>query len=158
MPSRSAISINKGPWIHLTWKGAKSKECAFGQIILNDPVEASVKSGDVIYVRTEIQVPPNGKWGLGIQARSGDDNPNWTEGATNSGEDVLLSDKADFRPQLGLYTHSAHGVLKEVAMAREEVIPIVQIIGRRSGRNTPVAKAGRLYAWNWDNLKRLLGQ
>ena len=58
---------------------------------------------------------------------------------------------------VGAHTHRAHGVLTEVAMAREEDIPIVQIIGRRSGRYTPVAKAGRLYAWNWDNLKRLLG-
>lgn len=41
-------------------------------------------------------------------------------------------------------------------MAREEDIPIVQVIGYRDGNYTPVPNAGRLYAWNWDNLKRLL--
>ena len=57
---------------------------------------------------------------------------------------------------VGPYTHRAQGVLKEVAMAREENIPIVQVIGYRDGNYTPVPNAGRLYAWNWDNLKRLL--
>lgn len=58
---------------------------------------------------------------------------------------------------VGAHTHRAHGVLREVAMAREEGVPIVQIIGYREGSYTPVPNAGRLYAWNWDNLKRLLG-
>lgn len=58
---------------------------------------------------------------------------------------------------VGPHTHRAQGVLKEVAMAREEDIPIVQVIGYRDGNYTPVPNAGRLYAWNWDNLKRLLG-
>lgn len=58
---------------------------------------------------------------------------------------------------VGRHTHRAHGVLKEVQMARDEDVPIVQIIGYRDGKYTPVASAGRLYAWNWDNLKRLLG-
>lgn len=58
---------------------------------------------------------------------------------------------------VGRHTHRAHGVLKEVQMARDEDVPIVQIIGYREGKYTPVANAGRLYAWNWDNLKRLLG-
>lgn len=57
---------------------------------------------------------------------------------------------------VGQQTHRAHGVLKEVAMAREEGTPIVQIIGYRDGEYTAVPNAGRLYAWNWDNLKRLL--
>ncbi|TAM11910.1 MAG: hypothetical protein EPN72_07510 [Nevskiaceae bacterium] len=57
---------------------------------------------------------------------------------------------------VGLYTHKAHGVLKEVAMAREAGIKIVQIIGYKDGNYMPVPDAGRLYAWNWDNLKRLL--
>lgn len=56
----------------------------------------------------------------------------------------------------GERTHRAHGVLTEVAMAREEGIPIVQMIGYES-RNCPaVPNAGRLYAWSWDNLKNLL--
>lgn len=58
---------------------------------------------------------------------------------------------------VGRQTHRAHGVLREVAMAREEGIPMVQIIGYRDGEYTAVpSNAGRLYAWNWDNLKRLL--
>jgi hypothetical protein len=58
---------------------------------------------------------------------------------------------------VGPKTHKAHGVLKEVAMAREAGVKIVQIIGYKSGEYTPVPDAGRLYAWNWDNLKKLLG-
>lgn len=57
---------------------------------------------------------------------------------------------------VGPHTHRAHGVLKEITMAREEGIPIVQEIGYRDGSYTPVPNAGRLYAWDWDNLKRLL--
>lgn len=53
-------------------------------------------------------------------------------------------------------THKAHGVLKEVAMAREAGVKIVQIIGYKDRNYTPVAGAGRLYAWTWDNLKTLL--
>jgi MTH538 TIR-like domain (DUF1863) len=58
---------------------------------------------------------------------------------------------------VGPQTHRAHGVLKEVAMAREAGVKIVQIIGYKDGDYTPVPAAGRLYAWNWDNLKKLLG-
>lgn len=58
---------------------------------------------------------------------------------------------------VGRHTHRAHGVLKEVQMARNADVPIVQIIGYREGKYTPVANAGRLYAWNWNNLKKLLG-
>lgn len=57
---------------------------------------------------------------------------------------------------VGPHTHRASGVLKEVAMAREEGVKIVQVIGYKDGDYTPVPNAGRLYAWNWDNLKRLL--
>jgi predicted GTPase len=58
---------------------------------------------------------------------------------------------------VGPKTHNAPGVLKEVAMAREENVPIVQVIGYKDGNYTAVPNAGRLYAWNWDNLKKLLG-
>lgn len=57
---------------------------------------------------------------------------------------------------VGPKTHKAQGVLKEVAMAREEGVPIVQIIGYKDGNYTPVPNAGRLYSWSWGNLKRLL--
>jgi len=58
---------------------------------------------------------------------------------------------------VGPQTHRAPGVLKEIGMAREEGIPIVQVIGYKDGNYTPVPDGGRLYAWNWDNLKKLLG-
>lgn len=58
---------------------------------------------------------------------------------------------------VGPTTHKASGVLKEVQIAREEEISIVQIIGYKDGNYTQVPDAGRLYAWNWDNLKNLLG-
>ena len=57
---------------------------------------------------------------------------------------------------VGPYTSRASGVLKEVRMAREEGIPIVQIIGYRNGNYKPVPGAGHLYRWNWENLKALL--
>ncbi|MBW1716030.1 MAG: hypothetical protein JRJ77_09425 [Deltaproteobacteria bacterium] len=58
---------------------------------------------------------------------------------------------------VGPYTHRASGVLKEVRMAKEEGVPVVQVIGYRDGNYTPVPNAGRLYRWNWYNLKKLLG-
>jgi len=58
---------------------------------------------------------------------------------------------------VGPKTHKAPGVLAEVSMAREEGIPIVQVIGYRDGNYTPVPNAGRLYKWNWENLKKILG-
>lgn len=57
---------------------------------------------------------------------------------------------------VGPSTHKAPGVLKEVRMAREEGVKIVQMIGYRDGNYTDVADAGRVYSWNWDNLKALL--
>lgn len=57
---------------------------------------------------------------------------------------------------VGPKTHKAPGVIKEVAMARAENRKIVQIIGYKDGQYTAVPNAGRLYAWNWDNLKALL--
>ena len=58
---------------------------------------------------------------------------------------------------VGPGTHRAPGVLKEVAMARRNSIPIVQVIGYRDRNYTAVPNAGRLYRWNWPNLKKLLG-
>ena len=57
---------------------------------------------------------------------------------------------------VGPHTHRASGVLKEVAMARRAGKRIVQIIGYKHGAYTPVPGAGRLYAWNWENLKNIL--
>jgi hypothetical protein len=58
---------------------------------------------------------------------------------------------------VGANTYRAPGVLKEVAMARRRRIKIVQVIGYKNGNYTPVPDAGRLYSWNWENLKNLLG-
>lgn len=58
---------------------------------------------------------------------------------------------------VGPNTHKAPGVLKEVRMAREAQVLIVQVIGYKDGNYSAVPDAGRLYAWNWDNLKKLLG-
>ncbi|MBU4287907.1 MAG: TIR domain-containing protein [Proteobacteria bacterium] len=58
---------------------------------------------------------------------------------------------------VGPQTYRAPGVLKEVGMARQEMKPIVQVIGYKDGDYTPVPNAGRLYRWNWDNLKKLIG-
>ncbi|MEQ1882455.1 MAG: TIR domain-containing protein [Burkholderiales bacterium] len=66
------------------------------------------------------------------------------------GSDIVLV-------MVGPNTYKAPGVLKEVKMAREAQVPIVQVIGYKDGNYTAVADAGRLYAWNWDNLKKLLG-
>ena len=57
---------------------------------------------------------------------------------------------------VGAKTHSAHGVLKEVAIARKAGIKIIQIIGYKDRPYTPVTNAGRVYAWTWGNLKNLL--
>lgn len=56
----------------------------------------------------------------------------------------------------GEYTHRARGVLQEIAIAREEGIPIVQIIGYKDRQCPTVPSAGRVYAWTWENLKNLL--
>lgn len=58
---------------------------------------------------------------------------------------------------VGESTSRAPGVLKEVAMARDERVKIVQIIGYRDSNPTPVPSAGPLYRWNWSNLSTLLG-
>lgn len=57
---------------------------------------------------------------------------------------------------VGAQTHRAGGVLKEVEMARAANKHIVQVIGHKDGTYTPVPGAGRLYQWNWENLKKLL--
>ncbi len=56
----------------------------------------------------------------------------------------------------GQKTYKAGGVKKEVKMARNENIPIIQI--KPQGTNPiRVENAGILYDWTWDNLKKLLG-
>ena len=58
---------------------------------------------------------------------------------------------------VGRQTYKAAGVMKEVEFARKNDKPIAQIIAYPDLINpTPVANAGRLYRWNWENLKTLL--
>ncbi len=57
---------------------------------------------------------------------------------------------------LGTHTHRAHGVLKEVRMARRLGVPTVQI--RKQGTfPRPVPGGGRVSDWSCDNLERILG-
>ena len=62
-----------------------------------------------------------------------------------------------FIVMLGSRTRWASGVLKEVRMANELSKPRFQIIGyQRGSRDWAVQGAGRVYRWNWENLKNLL--
>jgi hypothetical protein len=59
---------------------------------------------------------------------------------------------------LGPKTQKASGVLKELDIAIEKEKTKFQIIGYRDGsKDWAVPGGGRVYEWNWDNLKKLLG-
>lgn len=57
---------------------------------------------------------------------------------------------------VGSKTHRATGVLKEIAMAHNAGVKVAQIIGYKDRPYIPVQGAGRIYAWTWDNLKKIL--
>ena len=58
---------------------------------------------------------------------------------------------------LGSKTKNASGVLKELKIADEKGKTKFQIIGYRDGsEDWAVPGGGRVYRWNWDNLKKLL--
>jgi len=57
---------------------------------------------------------------------------------------------------VGPDTHRASGVLKEVSIARQLGVKVVQVIGYKDGNYTAVPNAGTLYRWSWDNLKKIL--
>jgi hypothetical protein len=62
-----------------------------------------------------------------------------------------------FIVMLGSKTRKAPGVLKEVKIANDLDKRKFQIIGYREGsEDWAVPNAGRVYLWDWDNLKRLL--
>ncbi len=62
-----------------------------------------------------------------------------------------------FIVMLGSKTRTAPGVLKEVKIANELKMTKFQIIGYKDGSETwAVPDAGRVYRWNWENLKSLL--
>jgi nucleoside 2-deoxyribosyltransferase len=58
---------------------------------------------------------------------------------------------------VGRHTYKAAGVLAEIAMARAEGKPIVQLIGSRGAKYTRVKGAGSVLAWTQDNLAKLFG-
>lgn len=62
-----------------------------------------------------------------------------------------------FIVMLGSRTRFASGVLKEVKIAQKLEKEKFQIIGRPNGSASwAIPGAGRVYRWNWDNLKKLL--
>jgi hypothetical protein len=62
-----------------------------------------------------------------------------------------------FIVMLGSKTRTAPGVLKEVKIANELKKAKFQIIGYKDGSETwALPDAGRVYRWNWENLKNLL--
>lgn len=58
---------------------------------------------------------------------------------------------------VGRHTYKAPGVLAEIAMARNEGKPIVQLIGSKGAGYTRVKGAGRVMAWTQVNLTKLFG-
>lgn len=71
---------------------------------------------------------------------------------------AAISRSEVFFVMLGPKTKTASGVLKEVKLANELNKPKFQIIGYNDGsEDWAVPGAGRVYLWNWDNLKKLLG-
>ena len=76
----------------------------------------------------------------------------WVEKARRaiSRSDILIV-------MLGPKTKKASGVLKEVKIANELKKKKFQIIGYKVGtEDWRVPDAGRVYRWNWENLKKLL--
>lgn len=62
-----------------------------------------------------------------------------------------------FVVMLGPKTRTAPGVLKEIKLANELKKAKFQIIGYRDGsEDWAVPDGGRVYRWNWENLKNLL--
>lgn len=57
---------------------------------------------------------------------------------------------------VGEETYRASGVLKEIEIARSHQKPVVQVIGHKNRDCPAVPGAGRLYKWNWENLKKIL--
>ncbi len=70
---------------------------------------------------------------------------------------AAISRSEVFIVMLGSKTKKAPGVLKEVKLANELKKTKFQIIGYKEGtEDWAVPEAGRVYRWNWDNLKKLL--
>ena len=56
----------------------------------------------------------------------------------------------------GPTTCKAPGVLKEVEMAFDEEIPMIQVIGYKNVKLTPIRRAGQMIPWNWETLKKMV--
>lgn len=70
---------------------------------------------------------------------------------------AAISRSEVFIVMLGPKTRNAPGVLKEVRIANELKKAKFQVIGYEDGSETwAVPDAGRVYRWNWENLKTLL--
>lgn len=60
----------------------------------------------------------------------------------------------------GTQTHNASGVSVEVEIAREEGIPYFLLKGykeRTCTKPTAALSTDKMYTWNWENLKNLIG-
>ncbi len=70
---------------------------------------------------------------------------------------AAISRSEVFIVMLGSKTKNAPGVLKEVKIANKLEKKKFQIIGYKDGsENWAVPGGGRVYRWNWENLKKLL--
>ena len=70
---------------------------------------------------------------------------------------TAISRSEVFIVMLGSKTRNAPGVLKEVKLANELKKEKFQLIGYKDGSETwAVPDAGRVYKWDWENLKKLL--
>lgn len=70
----------------------------------------------------------------------------------------VISRAEIFVVMLGSRTRFSPGVKKEVQMANDLNKDKFQIIGYKDGSSDwAVECAGRVYKWDWDNLKKLLG-
>lgn len=70
---------------------------------------------------------------------------------------AAISRSEVFIVMLGSKTRNAPGVLKEVKLANELRKAKFQLIGYKDGSETwAVPDAGRVYKWDWENLKILL--
>ena len=84
--------------------------------------------------------------------------PDTIEDIVNTIEDPIdNSPPAGIKSGFSVFNPAPFGAKpKEITMAREAGVQVVQVIGYKDGDYTPVPNAGRLYAWNWQNLKKLL--
>ncbi|MFC1613615.1 TIR domain-containing protein [Patescibacteria group bacterium] len=104
------------------------------------------------FVMGQAKLPTSPFWGADWSMKEAAPQSKWEDEAERRIKkcDIVLV-------MVGEQTHKASGVLKEVELARQYKKLIAQIIAYPDIINpTPVDSAGRLYRWNWDNLKTLL--